>query len=141
MISDINLFHALHYAQPRSTRRLLLQGASKLDCIPSLDKYFPPFVSVNHCYEAVLFCPSKAIVGEVDYVYLLAMAQARCPGQVLKSVSQSFCCAAFGRKMYDTKRKLIHCNINHVSRKNSSGAQSSWNLVLDSNFFLKSKGF
>ena len=24
----------------------------------------------------------------------------------------------FGMKMYDTKRKIIHCNITHVSRKN-----------------------
>jgi hypothetical protein len=27
---------------------------------------------VNHYYEAVLFCPSKTIFGEVDYVYLLS---------------------------------------------------------------------
>ena len=90
-ISDINLFHALHNAQPRSTRRLLLQGASKLDCTPSLDKYFPPFVSVNHCYEAVLFssCPSKSIFGEVDYVYLLSDGSSPLPWAIIK-VSQPF---------------------------------------------------
>ena len=43
-ISVINLFHALHYAQPLSMRRLLLQGASKVDCTPSWDQNFPPFV-------------------------------------------------------------------------------------------------
>ncbi len=83
-ISDINLFHALHYAQPRSMRRLLLQGAFKLDCTPSLDKYFPPFVSVNHCYEAVLFCPSKPIFGEVDYVYLLSDGSSPLPWASIK---------------------------------------------------------
>ena len=87
-ISDINLFHALHYAQPRSTRRLLLQGASKLDCTPSLDKYFPPFVSVNHCYKAVIFCPSKSIFGEVDYMYLLSDGSSPLPWASIK-VSQS----------------------------------------------------
>ena len=87
-ISDINLFHALHHAQPRSTRRLLLQGASRLDCTPSLEKYFPPFVSVNHCYEAVLFCPSKPIFGEVDYVYLLSDGSSPLPWASIK-VTQS----------------------------------------------------
>ena len=65
----------------RLRRRLLLQGASKLDCTPSLDKYFPPFVSVNHCYEAVLFCPSKPIFGY--------------PERELNSVSRSFSLTCF----------------------------------------------
>ena len=87
-ILDINISHALHYAQPRSTRRLLLQGAFKLDCTPSLEKYFPPFVSVNHCYEAVLFCPSKPFFGEVYYVYLLSDGSSLLPWASIK-VSQS----------------------------------------------------
>ena len=37
-ISDINLFHAQDYVKPRQTRRLRLQGASKLDCTPILSE-------------------------------------------------------------------------------------------------------
>ena len=87
-LQNISRDISMTYAQPRSTRRLLLQGASKLDCTPSLDQYFPPFVSVNHCYEAVLRCPSKPIFGEVDYVYLLSDGSSPLPWASIK-VSQS----------------------------------------------------
>ena len=36
----------------------------------------------------------------------------------LEGIAISKLLRCFGMKMYDTKRKIIHCNITHVSRKN-----------------------
>ena len=83
-ISDINLFHALHYAQPRSTRRLLLQGASKLDCTPSLDKYFPLLCLWTIATKLYYFVPQNRFSVRLTMCICWAMAQARCPGRVLK---------------------------------------------------------
>ena len=78
-----HLFHALHYAQPRSTRRLLLQWASKLDCTPSLDKYFPPCVCEPLLRSSTILS-SKPIFGDVDYVYLRSDGSSPLPWASIK---------------------------------------------------------
>jgi hypothetical protein len=49
----------------------------------------------------------------------------------------------FGMKMYDTKRKIIHCNITHVSvqKELRSGSREFLESNFRFRFFLKSKGF
>ena len=61
-------------------------------------------MSVNHCYEAVLFCPSKPIFGEVDYVYLLSDGSSPLPWA---SIKVELSCSAQGLQCRLSNRHCI----------------------------------
>ena len=87
--SGQNFYHRCTTSNPGQRGTSTSKRSSKLDCIPDLDKNFPTFL----CLWAIAsklyyFVPENRFSVSLTMCICWAMAQARCPGRVSKSVSQ-----------------------------------------------------
>ena len=112
--SDINLFHALHYVQPRSTRRLLLEGASKLDCKPRLDIFSPPF-----CVRQLLLRITFATMRELGHSRIY-FTDLQAPGPSRPGLNSTQSCTVVSLKT-DFRRGWLHVFADRLPKPDALG--------------------